>query len=83
MKKPKTFVVAGMPRAGTTFMYYFMQQHPEIFAPVRKEVNYFSFFYDKGEEWYHNLFKEMKQEKYGMDISPVYFLYNQILKNYF
>jgi len=34
------FIIAGAPKCGTTSLYYYLQQHPEIFlAP--KEIHYF------------------------------------------
>ncbi|MBN2757956.1 MAG: hypothetical protein JXR51_12320 [Bacteroidales bacterium] len=41
-----------MPRAGTTFMYHYLQKHPEVFLPYRKEIQYFDLNYSEGENWY-------------------------------
>lgn len=40
MNKP-TFFVVGAPKAGTTGMCKHLSQHPEIFIPPKKELNYF------------------------------------------
>ncbi|MEM9024040.1 MAG: sulfotransferase domain-containing protein, partial [Bacteroidota bacterium] len=74
MTKKKLFIVAGLPRAGTTFLYFQLQQHPDIFAPVRKETNYFSVAYDRGMEWYHKLFEGIQHDQLGMDVTPAYSL---------
>ena len=42
MKLPN-FLVIGAPRSGTTSLYFYLKQHPEIFLPVRKELHYFSY----------------------------------------
>lgn len=68
------FVVAGMPRGATTFLYHYLAQHPEIYLPFRKEVNYFCSNYDRGEDWYLSLYKDMPAAKVAGDISPPCFL---------
>ena len=40
MKKPNLFIV-GAPKCGTTFLYYYLKQHPEIFFPQFKEPHFF------------------------------------------
>jgi hypothetical protein len=39
--KPNFFIV-GAAKAGTTSLYYYLNQHPEIFLSPLKEPNYFS-----------------------------------------
>lgn len=36
------FVIAGAARCGTTSLYYYLKQHPEIGFPSKKEPKYFS-----------------------------------------
>jgi hypothetical protein len=36
------FFIAGMPRSGTTSMYTYLKQHPEIYLSLYKEPNFFS-----------------------------------------
>jgi hypothetical protein len=36
------FVVAGAPKCGTTSLYHYLKQHPDIYLPARKELHYFS-----------------------------------------
>lgn len=40
MTKPDFFIV-GAPRCGTTALYSYLQQHPGVFMPYRKEPHYF------------------------------------------
>jgi len=37
------FFIVGAPKSGTTSLYYYLKQHPEIFLPSKKELHYFSF----------------------------------------
>ena len=41
IKKPNV-LVAGFPRSGSTFLYHLLTQHPEIYIPKIKEINYFN-----------------------------------------
>lgn len=36
------FIVAGFPKCGTTSLYYYLMEHPEIFVPEQKELHYFT-----------------------------------------
>jgi hypothetical protein len=38
---PSVFIV-GAPKAGTTSLYHYLKQHPEVFFPETKELNFFS-----------------------------------------
>ena len=43
MKFKPNFLVIGAPKCGTTSLYYYLKQHPDIFLPVQKELHYFSY----------------------------------------
>lgn len=70
----RLFVVAGMPRSGTTFLYHNLQKHPALFLPFRKESNYFAVNYARGVEWYRSLYRKITPDQVGGDISPFYFM---------
>lgn len=70
------FVVAGMPRCATTFLYHNLQRHPAIFCPYRKETNYFSVNYGRGIDWYRRLYRGIGPSQVGADVSPSYFLHD-------
>jgi hypothetical protein len=36
-------IVIGAPRSGTTSLFFYLKQHPDVFLPVRKELHYFSY----------------------------------------
>lgn len=40
-KNKPNFFLAGMPRSGTTSMYTYLKQHPDIFLSIYKEPNFF------------------------------------------
>lgn len=77
---PPIGIIAGMPRAGTTFLYHYLSQHPGVFAPPRKEINYYSVYYSRGIDWYMSLFRGISDNQVGIDASPFYFLDEQSVK---
>jgi len=66
------FVIGGM-KCGTTSLWHYLGQHPEIQASKLKEPCFFSYNYKKGDYWYYNQFgkKNGKSQKL-FDASPVY-----------
>lgn len=42
IRLPNTIVI-GAPKSGTTSLFYYLKGHPSIYAPVRKELHYFSY----------------------------------------
>jgi len=78
--KIKPVIVAGMSRAGTTFLYHNLQKHPNIFVPSRKEIAYFAQNYDQGLDWYHDFYKNCKRNQISLDICGIYFSQNDSIK---
>jgi Sulfotransferase family len=46
------FVIIGTQRGGTTSLYRYLTQHPDIGSALRKEVHFFDRYYEKGMNWY-------------------------------
>jgi hypothetical protein len=36
------FLIVGAAKSGTTSLHYYLQQHPDIYLPARKELHYFA-----------------------------------------
>ena len=72
--KVNTFIV-GAPKAGTTSLYFYLQQHPDVCMSKIKEPNYFTakevvkLYYDvspvNNEDWYHSIFTEPTRKVVG------------------
>lgn len=43
MNNLPNFIIIGAPKSGTTSIFYYLKQHPDIYLPVRKELHYFSY----------------------------------------
>lgn len=62
------FLIAGAGKSGSSSLYYYLNQHPNIYLPYLKEIKFFSTIkdvgkYHKGIEWYKNFFKEAAEKK--------------------
>jgi hypothetical protein len=66
--------LVGMPRAGTNFLYHNLQKHPQIFAPVRREINFLSLHADKSVAWFLDHFSGMRADQVGFDTESLDFL---------
>lgn len=81
------FAVLGTFKAGTTSLYYYLRQHPQIYLPVIKEPNFFAF--DPNNKFqqqrakqgrlissideYKSLFKAATPSQVKGDVSTAYF----------
>lgn len=45
-------LVIGAQRCGTSSLYRYLGGHPDVAPSLRKEVEYFTRFFDRGETWY-------------------------------
>lgn len=50
------FVVLGAQRAGTTALYRWLSEHPQVLPAAQKEVHYFSVRHRLGLDWYRSQF---------------------------
>ena len=53
-KRIPNFFIVGTPKAGTTSLYFYLEEHPEIFMSPIKETNYFSYDEIKEQGLYYN-----------------------------
>lgn len=63
-RKPD-FLIIGAPRAGTSWLWEMLKQHPGTDLPRVKEPFFFgsSEIYNKGLDWYYGLFKDIDPSK--------------------
>lgn len=50
------FLYIGVARAGSTWLYQILREHPQIFVPAAKDIYFFDRHYDKGLDWYRGFF---------------------------
>lgn len=46
------YLLIGAQKAGTTSLYAYLVQHPQIGRSLRKEIHYFDRHFDRGLDWY-------------------------------
>lgn len=49
---PVCFFLAGVPKAGTTSLYHYLNAHPDVCMTVPKETGFFFENYERGVDWY-------------------------------
>lgn len=75
--KLPNFIVLGVPKAATTWLYQCLDEHPEVFVP-EKELEFFgSYRYNYGIKWYREKFVNWETELVGGDVSISYFQSHQ------
>tara|TARA_Y100000385_G_scaffold50564_1_gene47355 strand:- start:1378 stop:2232 length:855 start_codon:yes stop_codon:yes gene_type:complete len=84
--------IVGAPKSGTTSLYYYLNEHPEILMSSEKEPDYFSdkeildqgLYYGKSRIdsliKYNNLFSKRDKEKFLGDASVSYLFYPEVSK---
>jgi hypothetical protein len=58
------FIIIGAMRGGTTSLYSYMTDHPNIGPAYRKEIHFFDVQYRKGAAWYQAQFPSIVQKYY-------------------
>lgn len=73
MNKPNIrFFVIGSARSGTTSLYRALEQHPEIYTAPVKEPRFFTQNWNKGWEWYNEIYANAPNNLVLGDFSPSY-----------
>jgi hypothetical protein len=65
-------MIIGAMKSGTSSLHYYLTQHPQVIAPLRKEVHYFDLNFGRGESWYRANFGRVGQAGVNIDSSPYY-----------
>jgi len=85
MHPSPNFLLIGAAKAGSTSLYEYLKQHPDILMSYPKEPHYFAreIRYQKGLKYYQTFFKGYKNQKRVGDASTGYSQYlklNQTIK---
>jgi Sulfotransferase domain len=67
-----TFVGIGAQKCASTWLHRILAEHPEVAMPEAKEIDFFSYRYDRGCQWYERCFAGAGRQARG-EISPSYF----------
>ncbi|HLW16640.1 MAG TPA: sulfotransferase [Actinomycetota bacterium] len=67
-----SFVIAGLPKCGTTALAAYLQVHPDVFVVPEKEIHFFDRKFDQGLDWYRSCFTGTKTERAVGEATPTY-----------
>lgn len=59
------FVVPGFSKCGTTTLCSLLDEHPELFVPEVKELNFFAWHWDRDWAWYRSHFDQSTKPQHG------------------
>jgi hypothetical protein len=68
-------LVLGTQRGGTTSLYRWLGEHPQVHPPLDKEVQFFSVEWSRGLDWYRCHFGPSDEGRLDFEASP-YYLYH-------
>lgn len=71
-------LIIGAMKSGTSSLHYYLTQHPQVIAPLRKEVHYFDLNFARGEPWYRANFGRADAPGLNIDSSPYYLFHPQV-----
>lgn len=66
------FIGIGVQKSASTWVYRVLEDHPQVQVSTPKELNYFSYNYNEGDDWYNGHFLGAEERVTG-EISPSYF----------
>jgi hypothetical protein len=74
MELPVDFLIIGAQKCGTTSLYNYLIQHPQIVPARTKEVHFFDLNFNKGIEWYQDQFHPFERQNnlISGEASPYY-----------
>jgi sulfotransferase family protein len=68
-------LIIGAQRSGTTSLFNYLVQHPDVLPPLGKEIHYFDFYYTRGVRYYRGRFPYRHRLRRGaitLDATPYY-----------
>jgi hypothetical protein len=68
------FLYIGAAKAGSSWIYEILREHPEVFVPAAKDIQFFDKNYERGFDWYLSFFKAGAGNKAIGEICHDYFL---------
>ncbi len=66
------FFILGPPKTGSSSLYFYASQHPEIFMSTKKDPRFFDKDYEKGLSFYTKYFKEAPESAIKGEASAAY-----------
>ncbi|NER07976.1 MAG: tetratricopeptide repeat protein, partial [Okeania sp. SIO3C4] len=79
------FIIIGVHKGGTTSLYSYLIQHPQIVPPIKKEMDFWSWKFNESINWYLAHFPAISKGKNFLtgEASPSYFDYPNAARRIF
>jgi hypothetical protein len=58
------FIIIGARRCGTTSLYHYLTQHPCVMPALKKEIFYFTDYFQNGLDWYRGHFPTRIEKRF-------------------
>jgi hypothetical protein len=68
-----TYIGIGAQKCASSWLHSILAEHPQVAVPAVKEVDFFSYRYDHGYQWYERCFEHGGAARARGEISPSYF----------
>lgn len=79
MSRFPDFLIVGAPKCGTTSLFHYLGEHPQIYTPPEKEPHFYSYVKEERPHWgieeaenYTSLFQEANPEQLCVEASTWY-----------
>lgn len=69
------FLIVGVMKGGTSSLYHYLNQHPEVNMSREQEVHFFAKYFNKGLNYYRSYFPKKSENKVTGESSPYYFFH--------
>lgn len=78
MTRPN-FLFIGPDKTGSSWIYEYLQAHPQCFVPTAKDIYFFDREYSRGLQWYEKFFAAASPEQIAMgELSHDYILSDEV-----
>lgn len=72
------FIIIGTQKGGTTSLFYYLSQHPQLLLPKKKEIHYYTKHYKNGLNWYLAHFPFKKNKVITGESTPYYLFHPEV-----
>lgn len=74
------FLIIGAQKCGTSSLFHYLSQHPDLNLPTLKEIQFFTLDYSRGWKWYEDQFpkKPFLSRKLTGEASPYYLFHPMV-----
>ena len=78
--KPPDFIIIGVQKGGTTSLYNYLIQHPQIAPAAQKEIHYFDLNFHQTPDWYYSQFPQPESGEFQLtgEASPYYIFHPRV-----